>query len=134
MKNIFVVGVGLIGGSFALDIKKMYPESTIFGIDNNSSHLQEAIELGVIDETANFESLHVADLVIVAIPVDATIQCLPMVLDNISDETIVFDAGSTKEDICRSIKDHPKRRNYIATHPIAGTEFSGPAAAIEGLV
>ena len=79
------------------------------------------------------KDLYKADVVIVAIPVDATVQWLPDVLDNILDETIVFDVGSTKEAICRSIKNHPKRRNYMAAHPIAGTEFSGPTAAIEGL-
>jgi len=133
MENIFVVGVGLIGGCFALDIKKLHPSCTIFGIDENESHLDEAIQLGVIDKKAKLEDLNKADLVVVAIPVDAALKVLPRVLDYISDNAIVFDAGSTKEDICVKVKDHPKRRNYLAVHPIAGTEYSGPSAAIHGL-
>jgi prephenate dehydrogenase len=133
MENIFVIGVGLIGGSFALDIKKLHPSSTIFGIDKNEAHLDEAIQLGVIDEKAQLADLDSADLVVVAIPVDAALKVLPSVLDHVSENTIVFDAGSTKEDICAEVKDHPKRRNYLAVHPIAGTEYSGPSAAIYGL-
>ena len=130
MKDIFVIGVGLIGGSFALDIKKLNSDVTIFGIDKNEKHLNEAINLGIVDEKATLEDLSKADMVIVAIPVDATLEVLPKVLDLVSDDAIVFDAGSTKEDICLAVKDHPKRRNFLAAHPISGTEFSGPSAAI----
>ncbi|NNE30864.1 MAG: prephenate dehydrogenase [Winogradskyella sp.] len=133
MNTIFIIGVGLIGGSFALDIKKIYPESAIYGIDNREAHLNEAIKLGIIDQKAVLKDVANADLVIVAVPVDATLSVLPDVLDNVSDQTIVFDAGSTKEDICLTVKQHPKRRNFLAAHPIAGTEFSGPGAAICGL-
>ena len=133
MKNVFIIGVGLIGGSFALDIKKLNSECTIYGIDKNETYLDEAIQLGVIDKKAKLKDLSKADLVVVAIPVDATLKLLPDVLNHISDKTIVFDVGSTKEDICAQVKDHPKRRNYLAAHPIAGTEYSGPSAAIHGL-
>ncbi|MCT4631044.1 prephenate dehydrogenase [Winogradskyella sp.] len=133
MKNVFIIGVGLIGGSFALDIKKQKPEYTIFGIDKSEDHLNEAFNLGIIDGKASFKDLEKADLVIVAIPVDATIEVLSKVLDVISEEAIVFDVGSTKEDICLKVKHHPKRRNFLAAHPIAGTEYSGPKAAIHGL-
>ena len=133
MNNVFVIGVGLIGGSFALDIKELYPQCKIHGVDKNENHLQEAKQLGVIDEISNFEDLKNAEVVVVAIPVDATLQVLPKVLDHISDDTIVFDVGSTKKDICEIIKSHPRRRNFLAAHPIAGTEFSGPKAAIKKL-
>ncbi|WP_299106745.1 prephenate dehydrogenase [uncultured Winogradskyella sp.] len=133
MKNIFIIGVGLIGGSFALDIKKLHPESTIYGIDKNEAHLTEAIALNVIDKAAEFEDLEKADLVILSIPVDAAINVLPKVLDHVSDNAIVFDVGSTKEDICDKVKNHANRRNYLAVHPIAGTEHSGPKAALNGL-
>ncbi|SDS65676.1 prephenate dehydrogenase [Winogradskyella sediminis] len=133
MNNIFIIGVGLIGGSFALDIKTLYPTCTVFGIDNSEKHIEEAIQLKVVDQSANFEDLGKADLVIVAIPVDATLAVLPKVLDFVSDQTIVFDAGSTKEDICDVVRTHPKRRNFLAVHPIAGTEHSGPKAAIRNL-
>lgn len=133
MKNVYVIGVGLIGGSFALDIKHLYPDITIYGIDNNQEHLKEAIELGIVDKLATYTDLDNADLVILAIPVDATFDILPKVLDRISDQALVFDVGSTKSAICSKVKNHPKRRNYLAAHPIAGTEFSGPRAAIQNL-
>jgi prephenate dehydrogenase len=131
--NIYVIGVGLIGGSIALDAKCLNPDAKIFGIDSNDKHLQEAIALGVIDEAATFDDLSNADFVIVSVPVDTAIVVLPTVLDLISDSAIVFDVGSTKAPICEAVAAHPKRRNFIATHPIAGTEFSGPSAAIRGL-
>ena len=133
MKNVAIIGVGLIGGSFALDIKEKYPESVINGIDTNEAHIDEAISLGIIDQSATLNHLKEADLVIVAIPVDASLNYLPQVLDNIGENTIVFDVGSTKEDICVKVKNHPNRRHYLSVHPIAGTEFSGPKAAVKGL-
>ncbi|MGZ9735198.1 prephenate dehydrogenase [Flavobacterium sp. GNP002] len=131
--KIYVIGIGLIGGSMALDIKTLHPEVKIYGIDSNESHLAEAIALGVVDEGAAFDDLVDADFVIVSVPVDVALVVLPKVLDVIGDNTIVFEVGSTKMPICEMIANHPKRRNFIATHPIAGTEFSGPSAAIKGL-
>ena len=133
MKEIYVIGVGLIGGSLALDIKKLDPSVTIYGIDNNEEHLDIALAKNVIDKKANIEDIKNADLVIVAIPVNATVKQLPNILDMVSDDTVVVDVGSTKQDICLAVEEHPKRRNFLATHPIAGTEFSGPSAALEGL-
>ena len=133
MKNVFVIGVGLIGGSFALDIKSVYPDVIVYGIDVNESHLEEAINLGVIDKKASFDQLVDASFVILAVPVDKAIDLLPLVLDEISEDTVVFDVGSTKQNICKAVSQHPKRRNYLAAHPIAGTEFSGPKAAVKGL-
>lgn len=131
--NIYVIGVGLIGGSIALDAKDLNPDAKIFGIDNNEIHLNDAKLLGVIDEASTFEDLVHADIVIVSVPVDIAITLLPKVLDLVSDSAIVFDVGSTKIQICEAVANHPKRRNFIATHPIAGTEFSGPSAALKGL-
>lgn len=131
--KIYVIGIGLIGGSMALDIKTLHPEAEIYGIDNNETHLAEAIALGVVDTGATFDDLVDADFVIVSVPVDVALIVLPKVLDVIGDQTIVFEVGSTKMPICEAVANHPKRRNYIATHPIAGTEFSGPSAAIKGL-
>ena len=133
MEKIYIIGIGLIGGSFALDIKRLHPETKIFGIDHNEVHLKEALSLNIIDNTATIEDLSNADLVIVAIPVNATVKQLPEILNKISDNTLVLDVGSTKEDICDAVKSHPKRRNFLAMHPIAGTEFSGPSAAIPNL-
>lgn len=133
MNNIYIIGVGLIGGSFALDIKELNPNAVVFGIDKRDEHLNEAIRLGIIDNRATLEDLHKADVVVVAIPVDVTVKMLPELLDLVSDDAIVFDVGSTKVEVCEAVKNHPKRRNYLSAHPIAGTEFSGPSAAIEGL-
>ena len=131
--KVFVIGIGLIGGSMVLDIKTLHPEAKIYGIDNNESHLAEAIALGVVDASATFSDLADADFVIVSVPVDVALTVLPQVLDVIGDQTIVFEVGSTKMPICEAVANHPKRRNFIATHPIAGTEFSGPSAAVKGL-
>jgi prephenate dehydrogenase len=131
--KVYIIGIGLIGGSMGLDIKMLYPEATVYGVDSNENHLQEALALGVIDETAVLDSVSDADFVIVSVPVDVALTVLPEVLDLIGENTIVFEVGSTKTLICEVVANHPKRRNFIATHPIAGTEFSGPSAAILGL-
>jgi prephenate dehydrogenase len=131
--KVYVIGIGLIGGSMALDIKTLYPEAKIYGIDANESHLEEAIALGVVEAGATFDELVDADFVIVSVPVDVALIVLPKVLDVVGEKTIVFEVGSTKTPICEAVANHPKRRNFIATHPIAGTEFSGPSAAIKGL-
>jgi len=101
--KVFVIGIGLIGGSFAIDIKAAFNEAKIYGIDKSEEHLDKAIALGL------------------------------EILDSIQDECLVFDVGSTKKKLCSSVSDHPKRRNYLAAHPIAGTEFSGPKAAVANL-
>ena len=131
--NVFVIGVGLIGGSMVLGIQREYPKAIIYGIDTNENNLEKALEIGVIHQKATFTDLEKAAIVIISIPVDAQIKVLPKVLDLVTDNCLVLDVGSTKEKICKAIKDHPKRRNFLATHPIAGTEYSGPTAAHEGL-
>lgn len=133
MRKLYIIGVGLIGGSLALDIKALFPNVEIIGIDTNEAHLEEALRLKVIDTIGDLNTIEEADMVIVAIPVNATQLELPKILDLISDHTVVIDVGSTKEDICLSVETHPKRRNFLATHPIAGTEYSGPSAAMKGL-
>tara|TARA_R110002074_G_scaffold133382_3_gene277028 strand:+ start:1884 stop:2735 length:852 start_codon:yes stop_codon:yes gene_type:complete len=133
MKNIYSIGVGLIGGSLALDIKKQNPDVVIHGISRKEATLDKALALKLIDKKATLEDIKHADLVIISIPVDATVKLLPTALDLISDNGLVVDAGSTKADICKIVENHPKRRNFLAMHPIAGTEHSGPEAAIYGL-
>ena len=131
--KVFIIGTGLIGGSFALDIQKEYKDAIVYGIDNNPVHLKEAKEIGVIHHIANFDDLQNADIVFVTIPVDVSLSVLPKVLDHINENTLVIDVGSTKQRICEIVKNHPKRRNFLAAHPIAGTEYSGPRAALLGL-
>ena len=133
MTKIYVIGIGLIGGSMALDIKSHYENTTVFGIDSNENHIEEALKLGIIDKKATIEDLINANLVIVSVPVDVGMVLLPKILDAIGEDTLVIDVGSTKLPICDAIANHMKRRNFMATHPIAGTEFSGPSAAIKDL-
>lgn len=117
----------------ARDIKRLDPDVRIFGIDTNEDHLEEALSLSLIDERADYGMLPEADFVIVSIPVDVMVRELPIILSSIDEDAVVFDAGSTKSLICKAVENHPNRRNFLACHPIAGTEFSGPSAAIEGL-
>lgn len=133
MKQIVIIGVGLIGGSLAKDIKKLYPKAMFTGIDNNENHLVRAMELGLIDRKGTYTDLKKSDLVILAIPVDVSATELPIILNNVGDDTLVLDMGSTKQSICEAVKEHHNRRNFLAVHPIAGTEYSGPNAAIENL-
>lgn len=129
-----IIGLGLIGGSIAKDLRKKGVVTHLYGVDRNPEHGLKALEIGFIDEVTTLEeALPVSDLVIVSIPVSAIAQLLPALLDLISEKTTVIDAGSTKSMICEAVKEHPKRKQFVAAHPIAGTENSGPTAALEGL-
>ncbi|MBV7440204.1 prephenate dehydrogenase [Weeksellaceae bacterium TAE3-ERU29] len=129
--KLAIIGVGLIGGSFALRSKKLNLFTEIIGIDKNEKHLEEAKKLGIIDDSANLkDGINQADLVMIAVPVENTMQVLPLVLDQVKNQ-IVFDVASTKSSIIESVKNHSKRANYVATHPMWGTENSGPSAATE---
>lgn len=131
--KVYIIGLGLIGGSLAIDIQREFKDATIFGIDTNENHLNEALELGIIQKKTSLESLNNADVIIISVPVDKSLNLIKDVLDLISEDAVVIDVGSTKVDICKSVENHPKRRNFLASHPIAGTEFSGPKAAIKDL-
>lgn len=133
MKNICIVGVGLIGGSLSLEIKKLHPEVCIIGIDKNEENLQQAIDLQIINKKGSEEDFKTADLVLVCIPVDKIYKELPSILDKIGEKTLVIDMGSTKQKICQSVENHPKRNQFLAAHPIAGTENSGAKSAFLGL-
>lgn len=121
-----------MGGSFALALRKVLPGVVLTGHDNHEGHLRQALDLGLIDQKAS-ELPTDSDLVIVAVPVNAAVALIAEVLDRILDETLVIDTGSTKAPLCQALESHPKRRNFMAVHPIAGTEFSGPSAAVDGL-
>ncbi|MEP2770653.1 MAG: prephenate dehydrogenase [Fulvivirga sp.] len=128
--KITVIGTGLIGGSMALDLKKRRFTSHVVGVDQNNEHLEKALELGIIDERAEMnDAIADAELVIIAVPVDKAPEILEQVLDNISPGQTVMDVGSIKANICNRVAQHPKRDQFVATHPIAGTEYSGPDAA-----
>ena len=131
--RVHIIGVGLIGGSFAVDIRNVFSEVQLVGIDNNSDHLKQALSLGIIDEIVELSDVKSSDLVIVAVPVDVSIPLIKQVLDVVEDHTLVIDTGSTKGKLCEALSTHPNRRNFLAAHPISGTEFSGPQAAIKDL-
>ncbi len=132
MMNIVVIGIGLIGGSMAMSVRGF--ETKIIGVDSSEKNLEKAKELGIIDVSMPLDqALLVADLVLLSIPVDAAREMLPHILDTVHDETVVIDAGSTKAGICGKVRNHPRRKNFVASHPMAGTEYSGPEAAMRDL-
>ncbi len=133
MKNVYLIGTGLIGGSILKDLRVHYPQTVFYGIDHNDAHVEKAKQNGIIDEVAQFQELKNADLIIVSIPVDATLKVLPQVLDLVNENALIIDVGSTKVAICKSVENHKNRRQFLAAHPIAGTEFSGPEAATSNL-
>lgn len=129
-----IVGLGLVGGSMALDIRKAGLVSEINGVDILATHVTEALELGLVDKVPSEEiALSEADLVILAIPVNSLSGLLPSILDAVKAGAVVIDTGSTKGQICRAVSNHPRRNQFVAAHPIAGTENSGPRAALHGL-
>lgn len=131
--KVHIIGIGLIGGSFALGIRKAFPGVEITGIDANKENLELAKKLSLIDIFGTLEDVASAEVVIVAVPVDVATAVVTRVLDLVGNHCLVFDAGSTKANLCEAVADHPKRRNFLAAHPIAGTEFSGPKAAVADL-
>ncbi|RAJ00271.1 prephenate dehydrogenase [Chitinophaga skermanii] len=130
---VSIVGVGLIGGSIALSLKEKGVTDHIIGVDNNTTHLQKAIELQIIDEAASLQdAFDRSDLLILAIPVDGLLNILPTLLDKATKQ-VLMDVGSTKEKILQLVAGHPNRGRFVAAHPMAGTEYSGPEAAIRNL-
>lgn len=129
--KISIIGVGLIGGSIALKLKQKKTVDFIYGIDNNTENLDEALALNIINEKADLKTgIQNSDLVIIAIPVDSARKILPEVLDLISDQQTVMDVGSTKSGIVNAVKNHPKRSRFVAFHPMWGTENHGPKSAV----
>jgi len=131
--TVTIVGLGLMGGSAAIDLKTKRFAKRIIGGDNNPPHRDMALERGLVDDVMSLQSgINEADLIILAIPVDAIKQLLPFVLDSITSQAVT-DMGSSQSEIVEAIRKHPRRGNYVASHPMAGTEFSGPDAAIPHL-
>ncbi len=133
--KVTIVGLGLLGGSFALSIKKLIPGVSITGVDISMPNATKALELGLANQIGEFEvSIKDADLIVIATPVDCIPNQVIQCLDQLKPGAIVCDLGSTKLNICEAVKHHPKRNQFIATHPIAGTENSGPEAAFASLL
>lgn len=127
-----IVGVGLISGSFAIALKEKGFAKHVIGVSRTEASARKALELGIIDEILPLEeAVRKSDFIYVAIPVDATIPMMQKVMDLISDKQIVADAGSTKYVLCEALKEHPMRKRFVATHPMWGTEYSGPEAAVK---
>lgn len=133
MKKLHIVGLGLLGGSFALAATNKFPEIIITGTDTDEKNLQDALNLGIIQEIKDIPDTD-TDIVILATPADSLGDLLLKTLAQIDEHTLVFDVGSTKARLCAVVADHPKRKQYLAAHPIAGTEYSGPKAALTDLL
>jgi len=130
-KNFAIIGVGLIGGSFALKCKKKGWANKIIGVDANPQHAEQALALGLVDEVLDVnDAVQQADVVVLSIPVNALTVLLPKILDRV-DHQVVIDMGSTKSEISAAVQHHPKRGRFVASHPMWGTEYSGPAAAVD---
>lgn len=131
---ITIIGLGLIGGSMAKDLRNSGFASEIIGVDCNPDHAKEALRLGIADRIELLETaIDQADLILLTTPVDTALELLPEILDGINSHTTVTDMGSTKRQLTEKIKNHHNRRNYVPAHPMAGTENSGPAAATDNL-
>lgn len=125
-----VIGLGLIGGTFAYALKDKYIATHIIGVDANIDHEKKAIDLGICDEVQPLEeAVKKADLILLATPVNVCVNLLPVILDLIKPNQVVIDMGSTKSALIEATQQHPNRRRYLPTHPMWGTEFSGPEAA-----
>lgn len=131
-KRIAIIGVGLMGGSLAIQLHEKKISSRLIGVDADAAHARMALELELVDEMLPLdEAIEAADVLVFAIPVDSLVGLLPTVMDKISNQ-VVIDLGSTKGKLVEIIQGHPRRGRYVATHPMWGTEYSGPGAAVRG--
>ncbi|MBY0481473.1 MAG: prephenate dehydrogenase [Chitinophagaceae bacterium] len=130
--TITIIGTGLIGGSMALALKEKGFADKIIGVDDNIMHQRKALELYLVDEVLSWEdALPLSDLVILAVPVNIAVKLLPLILD-LTDKQVLMDVGSTKEELLNVIAYHTNRRRFVGTHPMWGTENSGPASVVRG--
>ena len=131
--NVGIIGLGLIGGSLALKIKEIDTNTVIYGLDKDMDSMSYSLSKGIIDKKLDIKSIDNLKYIFIAIPVDAIKSEIESILNKISNDTLVIDLGSTKYEICKRVLDHANRKNFLAAHPIAGTEFSGPSAATNNL-
>ena len=155
-RTVGIIGLGLIGGSMAIDLKRRGFAQTVLGVEKDSVAAEAAKTIGLVDRVVPFqECIEKADIIVVAVPVGTAVKLVPDILDRLatlaealpgaapvrandsgsdsSSDKIVIDVCSTKTQICHAVKYHPRRRQFVATHPMAGTEYSGPWAAQPGL-
>lgn len=132
--TVGIIGLGLIGGSMAIDLKRRGFAQRVLGVENDSLHAAAAEKIGLVDEiTCLDDCIASSDVIVVAVPVGAAVPLVCSILDKVDDGKIVIDVCSTKEQICQATKYHPRRSQFVSTHPMAGTEYSGPWAAMSGL-
>ena len=131
--KVAIVGVGLIGGSMALDLRTAGFANELIGVEKDEQTGKKAVELGLVDCILPLETaIEAAEIIILSVSMDAMLTLLPTILDRIQNK-IVLDVGSTKEKLLEAVEKHPNRNRFVATHPMAGTEHSGPEAAIHNL-
>lgn len=134
MIKVSIIGLGLIGGSLGIDLKKSGFASKIYGVDSNPEHGQTALKRQLIDELVDLkEAINQSQLILLAIPVDACLKILPEILNTINDTKVVCDLSSTKELLINSVSNNKNFSRFVPSHPMAGTEFTGPTAALSGL-
>lgn len=130
--KVAIVGIGLIGGSFALTVRDKGIATEIIGVENSPAHAEKALSRGLVDRVLPLdEAIAAADLVVLATPVDS-IPMLAVKVLNRCDKQVVIDMGSTKQELGEVICQHPRRGRFVATHPMWGTEYSGPESAVSG--
>ena len=133
-KTVGVIGLGLIGGSLALDLKRRGFAARTLGVENDSVAAEAAKTIGLVDEVVDLDTcVKESDIIVLAVPVGTAVKLVNQILDQVKDDQIVIDVCSTKEQICRAAQYHPRRAQFVSTHPMAGTEYSGPWAAQPGL-
>ena len=128
-----IIGVGLIGGSLALSAREQIPEVEIYGSNMSKENLQKSLDLGLIDFRLEDSLIKKMDIILLTIPVDVALENLVNLLDEVNENALIIDFGSTKAAICEEVALHSRRGQFLATHPIAGTEYSGPMAALPDL-
>ena len=131
--KVGIIGVGLIGGSLALSAREHIPDVEIFGSNRSEVNLQKSLDLGLINFRLEDALIKQMDVILLTIPVDVAMDRLVDLLDEVNDNALIIDFGSTKTAICQQVALHSKRGQFLATHPIAGTEYSGPEAALPDL-
>lgn len=131
-----IIGLGLIGGSMAIDLKRRGFAQEVVGVEAEPVNASAAKAIGLVDEVVDLKQcVDRSDVIVVAVPVGAAQALLPEILDMMPEGSgkVVMDVCSTKEQLVRSVENHPARAHYVASHPMAGTEYSGPWAAMSGM-
>ena len=131
--KIGIIGLGLMGGSFSIEMRRLFPDSFILGNDISKINTKSAKSLELIDDVFEINDLSGFDIILISVPVDTSLKIVNRVLDHVTNQTLVLDVGSTKLPICNEVQNHPNRQNFLAMHPISGTENSGPEASVKGL-